>query len=111
MFSKKVNIKRAPVNIPTHTFDFIEDNTRKNKSMFDPDVKKALEEYKCAVNRYNNIDLSNPKAENVYFLERQLAYIGLQLALAKARLREGLEPAWDYTSFEVLLNIVQSVAK
>ena len=108
MFSKKVNHHRSPINFPVRTFGFMEDDIHKHKSMFDPDVKKALDDYKCAVNRYNSVDLSNPKAENVYFLERQLAYIGLQLALAKARLREGLEPALDYNSLETLLKVVQS---
>jgi hypothetical protein len=111
LFSKKADVKKFSINIPTRIFGFIERDIHKNKSMFDPDVKRALEEYKCAVNRYNSVDLSNPKEENVYYLERQLAYMGLQLALAKARLREGLEPVLDSNSLDALLKVVQSVAK
>jgi hypothetical protein len=72
----------------------------------DPDVKKALENYQAAINRYNYADLSDAKVENVYFLERQVTYISLQLALAKARIRNGMDPSLDYTSFESLLKLV-----
>ena len=56
----------------------------------DADVETALDNYQSAINRYNNADLSDSRAENVFFLERQIAYIGLQLALAKARIRKGM---------------------
>jgi hypothetical protein len=72
----------------------------------DTDVETALDNYQSAINRYNNADLSDSKVENVYFLERQIAYIGLQLALAKARIRKGMDPSLDYTSFESLLKFV-----
>ena len=69
----------------------------------DDDVKKAIENYKCAVNRYNSIDFSDSRMEGILFLERQLAFIGLQLALAKARIRNGVAPNLDYTTFETML--------
>lgn len=69
----------------------------------DDDVKKAIENYKCAVNRYNSIDFSDSRMEGILFLERQLAFIGLQLALAKARIRNGVPPNLDYTTFETML--------
>jgi hypothetical protein len=72
----------------------------------DTDVRIALDNYQCSINRYDNADLSDPRVENVYFLERQIAYIGLQLALAKARIRKGMDPTLDYTSFENLLKFV-----
>ncbi|HBF36289.1 MAG TPA: hypothetical protein DDW50_03110 [Firmicutes bacterium] len=71
--------------------------------VMDPDVKQALDNYQAAINRYNYADLSDPRVENVYFLERQISYISLQLALAKARIRNGMDPSLDYTSFESLL--------
>ncbi len=74
--------------------------------VMDPDVKKALDNYQAAINRYNYADLSDPRLENVYFLERQITYISLQLALAKARIRNGMNPSLDYTSFESLLKLV-----
>ncbi|NLW47650.1 MAG: hypothetical protein GXY86_09980 [Firmicutes bacterium] len=69
----------------------------------DEDVKKAIEAYKCAVNRYNCADYSDSRMEGILFLERQLAFIGLQLALAKARIRNGLDPNLDYTTFETMI--------
>ena len=72
----------------------------------DADVETALDNYQSTINRYNNADLSDSRVENVYFLERQIAYIGLQLALAKARIRKGVDPSLDYTSFENLLKFV-----
>jgi hypothetical protein len=72
----------------------------------DTDVRIALDNYQCSINRYDNADLSDPRIENVYFLERQIAYIGLQLALAKARIRKGMDPSLDYTSFESLLKFI-----
>jgi hypothetical protein len=75
-------------------------------STMDVDVKTALDNYQSAINRYNNTDLSDPRVENVYFLERQVSYISLQLALAKARIRNGMDPSLDYTSFESLLKFV-----
>jgi len=69
----------------------------------DDDVKKAIENYKGAVNRYNSVDFSDPRMESILFLERQIGFIGLQLALAKARIRNGLEPNLDYTTFETML--------
>jgi len=74
--------------------------------LMDPDVNIALDNYQSAINRYNNADLSDPRVENVYFLERQVTFISLQLALAKARIRNGMEPSLDYTSFESLLKFV-----
>jgi hypothetical protein len=86
-------------------------NLKKNSAdqldcAMDIDVRRALDNYQCSINRYDNTDLSDPRVENVYFLERQIAYIGLQLALAKARIRKGMDPTLDYTSFESLLKFV-----
>jgi hypothetical protein len=78
-----------------------------HQTIDNPDVKKALEEYQCAVNRYNFSDLSDPRVENVCFLERQLAYARLQLALAKARIIEGADPALDYSCFESLTKFIK----
>lgn len=72
-------------------------------SVKDDDVKRAIENYKCTVNRYNSVDFSDVRMEGILFLERQIAFIGLQLALAKARLRNGLDPSLDYTTFETML--------
>lgn len=69
----------------------------------DDDVKKAIENYKCAVNRYNSADFSDSRMEGILFLERQIAFVGLQLALAKARIRNGVDPNLDYTTFETML--------
>jgi hypothetical protein len=77
----------------------------------DTDVKKALDNYQCSINRYDNADLSDPRIENVYFLERQIAYIGLQLALAKTKIRKGMDPTLDYTSFENLMKFVGQSGK
>ncbi|HBE78164.1 MAG TPA: hypothetical protein DDW65_10345 [Firmicutes bacterium] len=90
------------VNNPNHSSKEAE----KFEYTMDADVKIALEHYESAINRYNNADLSDPNVENVYFLERQISYIGLQLALAKARIRKGMDPSLDYTSFESLLDTV-----
>jgi hypothetical protein len=67
-----------------------------------PEVQRALENYQAAVNRYNFSDLSDPNMENLCFLERQLAYAALQVALAKARLLAGSDPALDYSCFAEL---------
>ena len=72
----------------------------------DADVRIALDNYQSSINRYDNADLSDPKVENIYFLERQIAYIGLQLALTKARIRKGTDPDLDYTIFENFLKFV-----
>lgn len=88
-------------------FTFRNENADNNEGALDADVRKALEAYQCAINRYNNADLSDPKVENIHFLERQIAYVGLQLALAKARIREGMDPKLDYTSFESLLQFME----
>lgn len=82
------------------------DDCEKIEFMMDPEVKKALDNYQTAINRYNYADLSDPRVENVYFLERQVTFINLQLALAKARMRNGKEPRLDYTNFENLLKLV-----
>ncbi len=101
---------RTSVNNKTSTYSLemnsSESEFEKYKNTTDADVGKALDEYMCAINRYNNADLSDPRMENVYFLERQVAYIGLQLALAKARIRGGMDPSLDYTCFENLLKFV-----
>ncbi len=78
-----------------------------HQTIGNPDVKKALEEYQCAVNRYNFGDLSDPRVENVCYLERQLAYARLQLALAKARINEGEDPSLDYSCFENLTKFIR----
>ncbi len=82
------------------------DDCEKIEFMMDQEVKKALDNYQTAINRYNYADLSDPRVENVYFLERQVTFINLQLALAKARMRNGKEPRLDYTNFENLLKLV-----
>lgn len=69
------------------------------KPALNPEVQRALENYQAAVNRYNFSDLSDPNLENLCFLERQLAYAALQVALAKARLLAGSDPALDYSCF------------
>ena len=84
----------------------IQNDCEKIEFVMDPDVKQALDNYQAAINRYNYADLSDPRVENVYFLERQVSYISLQLALAKARIRNGMDPSLDYTSFESLLKLV-----
>ncbi len=71
-----------------------------------PEVVKAIENYDAAVNRYNHSDLSDPQLENLYYLERQVAYASLQLALAKARILAGGTPTMDYTVFEKLCRLV-----
>ena len=92
--------------IPIHGQNLKKGEPDQFEYAMDADVKTALDNYQCTINRYNNADLSDPRVENVYFLERQIAYIGLQLALAKARIRKGMDPSLDYTSFESLLKFV-----
>jgi hypothetical protein len=89
----------------------IRSDHEKLEYIMDADVKMALDNYQSAINRYNNADLSDPRAENVYFLERQVTYISLQLALAKARIRKGMDPSLDYTSFESLLKFVDQCGR
>ncbi len=97
----KVNSNRASNQIPSP--DFESGPLGSKYSVKDDDVKKAIEAYKCAVNRYNSVDFSDSRMEGILFLERQIAFIGVQLALAKARIRNGLAPNLDYTTFETMV--------
>jgi hypothetical protein len=96
---KKVNIYNNQIPSP----DFESGPLEPKDCVKDEDVKKAIEAYKCAVNRYNCADYSDSRMEGILFLERQIAFIGLQLALAKARIRNGLDPNLDYTTFETMI--------
>lgn len=100
MVAKK-NLCRTNNLIPSP--DFESGPLGPKDSVKDDDVKKAIETYKCAVNRYNSADYSDSRMEGILFLERQIAFIGLQLALAKARIRNGLNPNLDYTTFETMI--------
>lgn len=99
--AKKTGSIRISNQIPSP--DFESGPLEPKDCVKDDDVKKAIENYKCAVNRYNSIDFSDSRMEGILFLERQLAFIGLQLALAKARIRNGVAPNLDYTTFETML--------
>lgn len=105
MVSRTSNSKKI-VDSNQTVFDRKMSPTDHLESVIDMDVRRALEIYQCAINRYNHADLSDPRVENVCFLERQIAYIGLQVALAKARLREGMDPSLDYTSVDSILKYV-----
>ncbi len=97
----RMNSLRTSNYIPSPEFD--SGAMEPKDCVKDDDVKKALENYKCAVNRYNSADFSDSRIESILFLERQIAFIGLQLALAKARIRNGLDPNLDYTTFETMI--------
>lgn len=101
MTSKVMNSIRTKNLIPSP--DFESGSLEPKDSVRDEDVKKAIENYKCAANRYNSADFSDSRFESILFLERQIAFIGLQLALAKARIRNGLAPNLDYTTFETMI--------
>ena len=88
-----------------HTYP-VQRDIEKIDFVMDEEVKEALNNYQVAINRYNYADLSDPQVENLYFIERQVAFIGLRLALVKARIRNGLEPSLDYSGFEGLLKLV-----
>jgi hypothetical protein len=87
-------------NIPIGTADFEKSVLDHFDSISDQDVKEAFNNYQGALNRYNFIDLSNPSDEDVAFLEVQYTFVGVQLALAKARQRGGLKPSLDYSTFD-----------
>jgi hypothetical protein len=106
MNPKTNKITKKPRLTPMYSLNRKDNNPERLEGALDADVVTALDNYQSTINRYNNADLSDPRVENVYFLERQIAYIGLQLALAKARLRKGTDPSLDYTSFESLLKFV-----
>lgn len=97
----KTNLNMASNQIPIP--DFESGLLGPKDSVKDDDVKKAIETYKCTVNRYNSVYFSDLRMEGILFLERQIAFIGLQLALAKARIRNGLDPNLDYTTFETMV--------
>lgn len=97
----KINSIGVSNHIPTP--DFESGPLGPKDCVKDEDVKKAIENYKCAVNRYNSADYSDARMEGILFLERQLAFIWLQLALAKARIRNGVAPNLDYTTFETMI--------
>jgi hypothetical protein len=100
-------VKKASRLTPFYNLNIKNNDSDPFEFAMDADVETALNNYQSTINRYNNADLSDPRIENVYFLERQIAYIGLQLALAKARIRKGMDPTLDYTSFESLLKFVR----
>ncbi len=106
--SEPFYFRKVPTGAPggNETSYLGHDDCVKIEFMMDQEVKKALDNYQTAINRYNYADLSDPRVENVYFLERQVTFINLQLALAKARMRNGKEPWLDYTNFENLLKLV-----
>lgn len=100
-----MTLKTGPVRTsnPIPSPDFESGPSGSKDYVKDDDVKKALENYKCAINRYNSVDYSDSRMEGILFLERQIAFVGLQLALAKARIRNGVDPNLDYTTFETML--------
>ena len=79
---------------------------KKTLPVKDADLQKALEDYMCSVNRYNNVDLSNPQVENFYFMERQIAFIFLRLAIARARIRDGFAFPIECGKFETMVEFV-----